>query len=399
MEGKRLIERIRLTNFLSFGPEGEEISLEPLNVLIGANSSGKSNFLGALELLQILPQAPIRLAGGISELLWKGGEPSPISTLEVTIDYPEAAESLRYRFRLGGAKDRLEVVEESVACVSKSGGPEKWLYRYEADLGLIEVRSAPILGGARAAGTLEVLPPDSIKTNQSMLYQLRDPVRYPELTYLAEQFSSIALYLTGWRLEANHPPRIPAAADEPEDYLLPAGNNLALVLNDLFAIPAKKAELLERLKRFSDRIEDVSLRIRGGVVGIEFRERGLSAPVSARHISDGVLRFLMLLAILCHPEPPPLVCIDEPEHGLHPDAIQLVAELLRDAAERCQLVVTTHSDVLVSALSETPEAVIVCERNGEGTRLRRLERAGLADWLEKYTLGDLWQMGEIGGRQ
>jgi predicted ATPase len=91
------------------------------------------------------------------------------------------------------------------------------------------------------------------------------------------------------------------------------------------------------------------------------------------------------------------LCIEEPELGLHPDILATVAELLVEASQRTQLVVTTHSDALVSALTETPEAVLVCEHDDAGTHLRLLEAERLKKWLERYSLGELWQMGEIGG--
>ena len=87
------------------------------------------------------------------------------------------------------------------------------------------------------------------------------------------------------------------------------------------------------------------------------------------------------------------------ELGLHPDILPAIAELLKEASERTQLIVTTHSDALVSSLSDTPESILVCERDDEGTHLRRLETEALKEWLEKYSLGELWRMGEIGGNR
>ncbi len=103
-----------------------------------------------------------------------------------------------------------------------------------------------------------------------------------------------------------------------------------------------------------------------------------------------------MLAVLLSPEPPPLVCIEEPELGLHPDAVALMAEVLAEASERMQLVVTTHSDTLVSALTNRPSAIVACERPGAGTVLRRLDPERLSDLLEDYTLGHLWRQGELG---
>ena len=110
------------------------------------------------------------------------------------------------------------------------------------------------------------------------------------------------------------------------------------------------------------------------------------------------MKFLCLLAVLLNPKLPPLLCIDEPETGLHPEAIQIVADLLVQASERTQLVVATHSEALVDAMSSRPEAVLVCERDSDnGTQFRRLQGEDLNLWLERYSLGELWRTGEIGG--
>jgi predicted ATPase len=92
-----------------------------------------------------------------------------------------------------------------------------------------------------------------------------------------------------------------------------------------------------------------------------------------------------------------LICIEEPELGLHPDILPTVVELLIDASSRAQLIVTTHSDGLVSALAEVPDSLLVCEHDEKGSHLRRLDPENLKKWLEKYSLGELWLMGEIGG--
>ena len=106
------------------------------------------------------------------------------------------------------------------------------------------------------------------------------------------------------------------------------------------------------------------------------------------------------MTILCHPEPPPLVCIEEPELGLHPDIIPIIAELMESASERTQLVITTHSVKLINALSNAPESVVICTLDpGEGTQLERLSRQELNPWLERFELGELWEMGEIGGNR
>ena len=144
-----------------------------------------------------------------------------------------------------------------------------------------------------------------------------------------------------------------------------------------------------------DGIDDYDVQIEGGTVQVFFHEGRFTVP--ATRLSDGTLRYLCLLAVLCHPNPPPLVCIEEPELGLHPDVLPTLAELLKEAATRTQLIVTTHSDVLVDAMSDRPEAVFVAEKSDTGTTLNRLDAEKLKPWLEKYRLGQLWTRGEIGG--
>jgi predicted ATPase len=109
------------------------------------------------------------------------------------------------------------------------------------------------------------------------------------------------------------------------------------------------------------------------------------------------VRYLCLLALLCDPSPPPLIGIEEPELGLHPDLLPKVADLLVEASQRTQIVVTTHSDILVDALTDRPETVVVVEKHKGRTTMRRLGDQDLGGWLEKYRLGQLWTRGEIGG--
>ncbi|MFZ2617080.1 MAG: AAA family ATPase, partial [Anaerolineae bacterium] len=157
-------------------------------------------------------------------------------------------------------------------------------------------------------------------------------------------------------------------------------------------------DLIEALRELYEGIEDVNFQIDGGNVLLFLEERG-GREIPATRLSDGTLRYLCLLAILLHPDPPPLIAIEEPELGLHPDIIPQLAKLLVAASERTQLVVTTHSDVLVDALTSQPESVIVCEKVDGESQFRRLDADQLKEWLEKYTLGQLWSMGEIGGNR
>jgi predicted ATPase len=233
--------------------------------------------------------------------------------------------------------------------------------------------------------------------NQSLLSQRKDPQRYPELTFLGNEYAKIKLYRE-WSLGRNALPRKPQSTDLASDFLQEDAANLALVLNELEARGLKEM-IVEKLKIADESITGFTTRVLGGTIQLALHHAGLREAVSATRLSDGTIRYLCLLAILCHPEPPPLVCLEEPELGLHPDLIVELADLLIEASHRMQLIVTTHSDILVDALTKVPEAVVVCEKENGSTRVTRLNRDELSTWLKDYGLGQLWRSGEIGGNR
>ena len=395
MEGRRFIRTIRLENILSYGPSTGEFPLEPLNVLIGPNASGKSNLIEALSLLAAAPrdiQKPIREGGGVRHWLWKGTHGPGEATVDATLEYPQGPQPLRYRLSFTDTGSGFEVRDEAIEN-EKPVNDEKspfFYYRYRD--------GNPMLNVFTGEESRRRRRPKDMKHDQSILSQRRDPDSYPELSYLADAFERMGFYRE-WSFERGEPPRNPGRTDLPKGGLLEDASNLALVLNDLLNRPPVKREILERLKTFYQSVEDVATAITTGEVQIFFHEEGLQHPIPATRLSDGSLRYLCLLAVLCHPDPPPVVCIEEPEIGLHPDIIPKVAKLLVEASARSQVFVTTHSDILVDALTDTPEAIVVCEKSEGATQLHRLDKTELAPWLERYRLGELWTSGEIGGNR
>jgi predicted ATPase len=220
-----------------------------------------------------------------------------------------------------------------------------------------------------------------------------DPTPVTEVGAYFEQIRIFREFRTGPASQA----RSGISTSVPKDFLWEDAGNLALVLHELDFMGAHD-RVREYLKRFCERFEDVKVRVGEGLARTFLRESGLSDMLSGFRMSEGTLKFLCLLAVLLHPRPAPLVCIEEPELGLHPDALRLVAEVLVEASEHTQLIVTTHSEALVDALTDRPESVLVCERDFEnGTQFKRLAQDELDEWLEHYTLGELWRKGEIGG--
>jgi len=241
---------------------------------------------------------------------------------------------------------------------------------------------------------LHLIKPESLNTEQSIFSQRKDADLYPDLTHVGAQFGRIQIYRE-WGFGRSASLRQAQPANLPGDALLPTLVNLGHVLNDL-EHQDSWPRFLELMQRFLPRFKRLTTKIQGGSVQIYLHEDGLKTPVPATRLSDGTIRFLALIAVLLHPGKAPLVCIEEPELGLHPDALAIIAELLVEASAKTQVIVTTHSDVLVSALSEQTDSVLVCDYVG-GTEFRRLDSARLQHWLEQYRLGEIWRMGKLGG--
>lgn len=367
MEGKRTINSIKLKNILSFGSEGQEIELQPLNVLIGPNASGKSNFIEVFRLLQALPTNParvIREGGGVTEWLWKGGEPTPVA--EVVLKDNQVGYYLKF---------------------SKSG------YRWEITEERIESPSGLLLFSREEQEAPEISMLANLKNDTQAKAILKIMASF-EANGLAQTLSSIGIYKE-WNTGRFSKLKESQRPDLPGSPLWEDLSNFGLIFNNF---PSRtKQQITEELKRVYDGVEEVITQINGGTVQTFIQEQGLSSPTPLFRASDGTLRYLTLLTLLKQPSLPSLICIEEPEVGLHPDLIHSIADLLIEASERTQLIVTTHSDVLVSALSRHPETVLVCERFDTGTLLTRLDPDQWKIWLEEYSLGDLWRRGDLGG--
>ena len=394
-----MLQSIRLQNFLSYGPEGEEIPLGALNVVIGPNGSGKSNLVEGIALLQSAPlrlDASIREGGGVRDWLWKGAEGIPTATVEALVATLPAGKRkmpLRYRLDFTESRSRFEITDERIENAQPYDQYDEpvFYYRYENSRPVLNVRYPD--DEQRRNRTLRR---EDVDPARSILAQRQDPDIYPEITRLAETFGDIRIY-RDWSMGRFTPPRLPQPADLPNGWLEENGRNLGLVLNRLRRDSDAKNRLLEMFRAVYAEADDFDVMIEGGMVQVFVREGRFNVP--ATRLSDGTLRYLCLLAILCDPAPPPLVCIDEPEIGLHPDLINHVADALRLAAERTQLVVTTHSTGLVDAFTATPDVVLVCEKEAFRTSIRRLDGEHLQPWLQKYSLGSLWTSGEIGGNR
>jgi predicted ATPase len=203
--------------------------------------------------------------------------------------------------------------------------------------------------------------------------QIGDPVSYPEIKYLAEKISEIVIY-SDWNASRYSPAKSKQSVNQLKDVLQYNGGNLALVLNRIRMDIETKNRLLKELKIVYERVEDYEILLSGDEAQVVFIEKGLKAPIQATRLSDGVMRYLSLLTILINPSSSsfPIICIKYPELGLHRDYIKPLARLIREASETCQLVLTTHSDILIDNLKDIPQSLIECNNLGDGTILKRL---------------------------
>ena len=384
-----LIRRLRVSGLLSFGPKGIDLPMEPLNVLIGPNGSGKSNLLEVLGLLRAAPRdlgEPFRKRGGIWEWLWKGEKSPGAAVLDVIVGCSDG-EALRHTLTIAENGGRLQVLAEEVANAEASESEADDFYRLASGRHAVGIRG-PDMPEAQAEYS-------EAKPGESVLSQIREPRAYPALNMLQEQYENVRLY-QNWSFGPSAAPRLDQSAHASSGFLNDGAENLAVVLSHFRG--QEKRRLVEALSELFDGIVDVTCPVTGGTVALFLEERG-GRQIPATLLSDGTLRYLSLLAVLLHPSPPPLVALEEPELGLHPDVVAEVAKLLVQASERTQIVVTTHSRMLVDALTDHPSSIVVCEKENGESRFERLDGTRLKAWLDRYSLGELWSSGELGGNR
>lgn len=399
-----LFHRLKVQGLLSFGPTGIDLPMGPLNVLIGPNASGKSNLLDVFSVLKAAPRdlgEPF-IADGIVEWLWKGPDAKHSLTIEATVE--DAVDGvLQHSLTLSGRHGRPTVKSEQIEPLGPVNKKALSYRRSAEDEWIVGAKGSPIfdLREPRGFFSLAKHPQENAILfaehyhPERSLVSFASPADYPGLWHLKERYERIRLY-RNWSFGPTAGLRQPQSAHNRADFPSDAGKNLPLVLSHVQG--KNKTQLILALQKLFDGIVDISCPVAGGQVSLFLIERG-GREIPATRLSDGTLRYLWLLAILLHPDPPPLIAIEEPELGLHPDLLPTLADLLVDASERTQLVVTTHSDILVDALTENPECIVVCEKHDGQTEMRRLDSNDLEKWLTDYRLGELWTSGELGGNR
>jgi predicted ATPase len=363
----------------------------PLNVIIGPNGAGKSNLLRFLQFIRAAAEGKlaksVQSMGGFRALLWDGTAP-------------------RLRFKLTGPNVKAGPEEYSleVMLVGETAYhiTSELLANYAAvragtgqhPTKLVErsLRRAEVYSEKNGHVTVYGVPEDEV-----FLSTLGGPVSPSKwLPSFIDYLRSLAVY-HDVAVDQGAPMRRPAVASL-DDTVDPGGQNLIAVLHTLYATDPefeRHVDLAMSSAFGPDYEKLVFPPAADQHVQLRVRWKTLRRPQSTADLSDGTLRFLFLLAVLASPKPPPLIAIDEPETGLHPSMLPIVAELAVDASRRTQVILTTHSPEFLHAFRETKPAVTVAQWMEGETRLRRLEGESLDYWLSKYSLGELFKLGEL----
>jgi predicted ATPase len=358
-----------------------------LNVVIGPNASGKSNLLLLLDTLVASAQGRldehILAAGGMASIGWDGsancidvravldrGESEPCVAYDLELDRIGSTSAYRIGLeRVGEENSNTSLLERS------SSGIALW---------------GPLL---KRLGT--VMRPRS--EEETVLSESdRSHGIYEELVPLQDFLASASVY-SYVRTDAQATIRQSAVARY-ETRVRNDGQNLVPVLQSLYnsdrqfkqyinsAMTAAFGEAFEELVFPADAAQRIQLHVRW---------KSLKRDTPAYDLSDGTLRFLFLMTVLASPNPPPLIAIDEPETGLHPSMFPIIAEIAANAAERTQVIFTTHSDQFLSAFRDViPTVTVTASENGE-TKLRTIKDEELQYWLKDFTLGELYRSGEL----
>lgn len=391
-----------IEGLLSFG-EKTCFQFGQLNILVGPNGSGKSNLI---DCVRVFRSAPLDIQeafkdSGFQEWLYKGvNKQSGSAFLQVTASVPELPSLICHQIKLSPSINSRASLEEVISwpCLPRSSGAGA--ENVQADLYFV--------GSHRSGATLSVqsggkrrrerkLGESEYDPFSSILSQIRDMGQYPEITRLAGLYTNFRIY-SEWTFGRNSNLREATPTGRSDATLSESMNDLALALNGLEKTSAhEKIQVL--LQELKETYRDYVTRILFGRVGLELVESPFDLPLPAKRLSDGTLRFLALAAILLQSNPPLLICLEEPELGMHPDMIRIVAGMIVDASTRAQLIITTHSDHLLTALQDDFDALFAFDAGLAGSIVRCFSREEYKEWRQDHTLGELWTSGELGGNR
>jgi predicted ATPase len=345
----------------------ENLKLGAINVVIGPNGSGKSNFIGVFSFLHAIREGRLQdyviAAGGAEKVLHFGSKVTKM--LSVHISFQEQVNQYRIGLLPTDADELIPSLENVYFWNKAYPGP------YEG--GLTRV--------GKEAGI-------SAKGGTNVARYVRDHLDRWRLYHVHDTSSSSPMKKT-------------ADVDD-NRYLRADGANIAAFL---YYLQQKHEDSYSMIRRTVQRVapffDDFLLapqKLNPDKIRLEWRHKGSDAYFDASSLSDGTLRFIALATLFLQPIQyrPSVILVDEPELGLHPYAITMLASLIKQVSLQTQVIVSTQSPLLLDHFE--PEDVLVADRVDGGTQFIRLESAKLETWLQDYSLGQLWEKNELGGR-
>lgn len=406
-----MIKSIKLENFFSFGISDPIELNKNTNILLGINGSGKSNFLKGVRFLYEC------IAGsGLEKIFlkdWSGFSSvanfseTQDESIKISFEFDKNVINKvinnKYRF----PKDPIyEIVihksgatsyylEETLFCKPNTGEREPFLFlQMKNGRGLISTRENRVVG-------IQHYPREGFdilfKEQELVLRQISDPDRFLPLYALKIAIESISVY-DYFDTTLKSPIRTPINYGT-DTKLLPSGENLVQILHRIKNNHSLHYEKIEELlKNVNSNFKDINFDVVGSKFIIALREKSLAKTVGVEHISDGTLRFLLLLAILYNPDRGCLICLDEPEIGLHPDMINMVAESIKQASLNSQIIIATHSPLLLNSFNL--EDCLIFEKNSKNESIiTRKTEEDFPDWNDNFLVGQLWLSGKIGAKR
>jgi len=361
----RTLEKLTIKNFKSI--REQTLALGALNVFIGGNGCGKSNLIEVFRFLREIVNQNLAgytaMKGGADTLLHFGRKRSP--GMAFRLEFGEGDTSNSYEVKLNGTdEDSLIILQEMAYYHERKKYPQPFH-----------------LGVSAACKESKLKETNHICTRQVM----RDLDSY-RVYHFHDTSDTAAVKGTG-DLEDNR-------------VLRPQAENLAAFLYWMQQKqPDHFANIQDTVRQIAPFFEEFRLapsKLNESKIRLEWKEKGSDAYFNASSLSDGTLRFICLVTLLLQPQLPAVVLLDEPELGLHPAAVTLLADLLSSAATRTQVMVSTQSVTLVNQFE--PNAVWAVDRTDKQSVFRHLGQADMTAWLNDYGLGELWEKNVLGAR-
>jgi predicted ATPase len=340
--------------------ELKDLSLASLNVLVGANGAGKSNFVDFFRMLRAMSD------GGLASFVRESGGADGFC-----FDGPKITPKIEAELAFGENKYRFSMRAEVNGAMSVLSEGALWT------------------GGGDWSDDAGAQPESRLKSwvNSSGLVG-----RFGKKHYVAQSVSSWVIYHFH-DTSKTAPMRRKHSVSNFRELQSDAGNIAPFMRRMREKHHLHYRRICDTIRQvapfFEDFLLDVEEEGENQLTRLEWRQKGSTFPFQPWQLSDGTIRFICLAAALLQPEPPSTVLIDEPELGLHPFALELLASLIHEASERTQVIVSTQSPLLLNQFQ--PEQVIVVDRQDGASRFQRLDAASLSHWLNEYSLGELLQ--------